>query len=306
MGYLGVLYFVYEIHLDMRLDVPDWLVYGLLTLALATGLVYAGVIIGSRGTDKAKRGVNIGSPSPRRKSKKNKGRSLGNTVSVVTEKSSGGEGMDTQDEEETNDDGDIDKVDLSILNSSVVKEPKAAVATPSETIAVEPVQKEFHSEGKLDDDFSLVTKKKDKKKGTSPAAESAQKGDSRGVNGMAATPEKYKETSKLDGREMAVEATIEREVVSEAAKELTTEEVSSAALSAAQEEIALAIMAAAQEEAREGSTPATSTSTISNTSTNTSTTTSAAEVDDDGWNVVNKRVKTLTKMVAETLSISSI
>ena len=89
-----------------------------------------------------------------------------------------------------------------------------------------------------------------------------------------------KKKSKAGGGEVAAESEIEREVVTEAVKELATEEVSSAALTAAQKEIALAI--AVEAALGEGGVGAGSGA-------------AAATDDDDGWNVVNKRAKSTLK-----------
>ena len=72
-----------EINSRMRVDVPDWLAYGVITVILAVVLVYVGGIISRRDRDKAKRRVNIGSPSPKRKSKKNKGRGTSYAIAAV-------------------------------------------------------------------------------------------------------------------------------------------------------------------------------------------------------------------------------
>lgn len=291
---------------------PDIVVYGLLTVAVATALVYAGVIIGRHGSgDQSKRGVNVGSPSPRRKKNKNKSRSHGSLSSAAADASSGADAsaqQEVDDAELTEDDED------PVFSNSTVpseakeakKEPKMA-RSPMRNVDMEPPLQEVLPSGEKLDDFSLVTKKKDKKKGSAgvttstvvASVESAKKNEASGVNGVkevkngsdvATTKkeEKKKKSKNGGGGDVAAEAAIEGEVVNEAVKELAAEEVSSAALTAAEEEIAQAMVADAASQQEGGLDVA-------------ATGAAADDDDDDGWNVVNKRAKAAVK-TAETLA----
>ena len=156
----------------MKVEVPDIVVYGLLTVAVATALVYAGVIIGRRGSgEKNKYAANLGSPSPRRKKSKNKSRNPGSLPGVAAETNSG---ADVSAQQEVDDAELTEDEFLSISNNASGESKKIVkghnVATSKIIVDMEPpLLQEPPREENLDD-FNLVTKKKDKKKGSATVA----------------------------------------------------------------------------------------------------------------------------------------